>query len=361
MRKIIKKNNPSLEKTLLVDGNYLLKKSFLGAKNQYTTNFGHIGGLFNFFLTLRTVTEKVRPTKIIIFWDDENGGKGRYLIDSRYKSNRKHKKWYSKTVLSEKEIKTIEDSEKSFLKQKIRVCQYLEEMFIRQCTYENTEADDLIAFYCKRFFKKENIVIYTNDVDLCQLLYFDNVKVYIENNKREIGRNTFELFYPYHYLNVTTIKTFIGDTADNIKGIKGLGLKTILKYFPELKKEYVDVETLYQKAVVLREELKEKKKEYVWLENLYYGIDQDDKKTGKKVLENNYKIIDLIHKPFITKSGKEEVELIGEATLDDLNDRGSKNLLKLMREDGFTTLWTSDISTFFKPFYPTINNEKNKI
>jgi 5'-3' exonuclease len=32
-----------------------------------------------------------------------------------------------------------------------------------------------------------------------------------------------------------------GDTSDNIRGIKGLGEKTIIKLFPELTKQYVDI------------------------------------------------------------------------------------------------------------------------
>ena len=109
-----------MNNTLLIDGHFLLKRSFLVKSNYYTHEFGNIGGLFNFFLTLRTLTKELKINKLIVCWDGENGGKLRRNIYSEYKSKRKNKSWYDKINLSEAEIKREQESEESLLKTKIR-------------------------------------------------------------------------------------------------------------------------------------------------------------------------------------------------------------------------------------------------
>ena len=48
--------------------------------------------------------------------------------------------------------------------QKVRVKQYLEEIFVRQCEFKGIEADDIIGYYSQN--SKEDITILTNDRDL---------------------------------------------------------------------------------------------------------------------------------------------------------------------------------------------------
>ena len=56
----------------------------------------------------------------------------------------------------------------SYLYQKSRIKQYLEEIFVRQVEMHDNEADDLIAYYCK-ISKDEKIIIFSADKDLTQL------------------------------------------------------------------------------------------------------------------------------------------------------------------------------------------------
>ena len=61
-------------RTLLVDSSYLLKRSFHGAKNTHTANFGHIGGLYSFLTTVRKFIKEYWINKVVLVWDGENGG-----------------------------------------------------------------------------------------------------------------------------------------------------------------------------------------------------------------------------------------------------------------------------------------------
>ena len=60
-------------KTLLVDGNVLMKRSYNGAKNVYHKD-KHIGGIFAFYSTLRKLVVEHKIDKIVITWDGERGG-----------------------------------------------------------------------------------------------------------------------------------------------------------------------------------------------------------------------------------------------------------------------------------------------
>ncbi|GIW65779.1 MAG: DNA polymerase [Candidatus Parcubacteria bacterium] len=95
---------------------------------------------------------------------------------------------------------------------------------------ENYEADDLIGFFVKKLNYKLK-VIYSGDLDLLQILdentilkFFkrgiSEVEVYDKNKVRE----KFHL-QPYQ---LADLKGLIGDSSDNILGIKGIGQKTAI-------------------------------------------------------------------------------------------------------------------------------------
>ena len=61
------------KKTLIVDGNVLMKRSYNGAKNVYHKD-KHIGGIFAFYSTLRKLIIEHKIDKVVITWDGERGG-----------------------------------------------------------------------------------------------------------------------------------------------------------------------------------------------------------------------------------------------------------------------------------------------
>jgi 5'-3' exonuclease len=141
-------------KTLLIDGNVLMKRSFNGAKHLYHKG-KHVGGIYQFYATLRKIVVEHKISKIITMWDGERGGTLRLDYYPEYKENRPR------------------FFDKEYEYQKLRVKQYAEELFIRQYEHEDVESDDLIAFYCLNKSKNEDIMIYTNDRDMCQLISED--------------------------------------------------------------------------------------------------------------------------------------------------------------------------------------------
>ena len=330
-----------LSKTLLVDGNNLLKIGFHGVRDFYH-NGKHVGGVWYFLNTLRKFLEEHNYDKVVVFWDSKTSSSQRRLIYPKYKLNRKSSETESK--------------EESFAEQKQRVKQYLEEMFVRQLETEQSEADDLIAYYCQVSLD-ETKTIFSSDRDLTQLIS-EKVSIYSPSTKQyyKLGDKIklHDIEIP-HY-NVKVVKILTGDSSDNIDGIFYLGEKTLVKLFPEILEELVQIPYILSiSSNLLKEE-----KGNVALQNLLSGKTKEGI-FGEEFYVINKKLIDL-SEPLITDEGKELVNLYYSESLDP-DGRGYKNLIRMMMEDGlFKYLPKNDENWvyFLKPFLKLTRKEKTK-
>jgi DNA polymerase-1 len=325
-------------KTLLVDGDNLFKIGFHGAKDVYNDG-AHVGGVFHFVNILRKFLEEHNHDKVVVFWDGDSNSSIRKSIYPPYKANRRQD--------------MNEYKYESYLYQKSRVKQYLEEIFVRQVEMVSNEADDLIAYYCK-ISKDENIIIFSADKDLTQLIS-ERVTIYSPISKQYYKNGdmiTINKVDIPHY-NVLLTKIFTGDKSDNISGIEGLGEKTLIKYFPQVQEKPCTIEEILDCARNIPQ-----KKPIKTLVNL---LDGKTKSTifGEQFYITNKKIVDLSN-PLITDDGKELVEQILTDTIDP-TDRGYKNLMRMMMEDGlFKYLPKNDEAwvNFLKPFMKLTRKEK---
>ena len=325
-------------KTLLVDGDNLFKIGFHGVKELYN-NGDHLGGLYHFINILRRFLEEHNLDKVVVFWDGDSNSSIRKSIYPQYKANRRQD--------------MNEYKYESYLQQKSRVKQYLEEIFVRQVEMINNEADDLIAHYCK-VSTDEDVIIFSADKDLTQLIservtiYSPITKQYFKNGDM-ITINKVEI---PHY-NVLITKVFTGDKSDNIDGIEGLGEKTLVKFFPDLMGKPCTMDEL---LYIARNNQQKKKPKA--LENILTGKTKNGI-LGEEFYNTNMKIVDL-ENPLITDEGKELVEQIQTDTIDP-TDRGYKNLMRLMMEDGlFKYLPKNDEAwvNFLRPFMKLTRKEK---
>jgi 5'-3' exonuclease len=334
-------------RTLLVDGSYLLKRSFHGAKDVQTKSFGHCGGLYSFLTTVRKLIKEHKINKVVICWDGEGGGIYRYHIDSAYKANHKNKEWHKKIELSDAEIRREKEKEESILKQRQRIKAYAEELFLRQIEVDDIEADDLIAAYCMQYNNKEEIFIYTNDRDFSQLLDL-NITILFANIEQPINRTNYFFHFNHHFSNALIIKTIIGDVSDNVKGIVGIKEDILLKYFPDLKYKTYTVKEICKRAdAINKERIANKLKPLKIFENLLGNINR---------LRTNYQLVNL-REPFLNDLAREELLQL-EMPLEP-SDRGSVNLTKMMAEDEFLTIYGSTFVNYVEPFYTVIMNEKD--
>jgi 5'-3' exonuclease len=325
-------------KTLLVDGDNLFKIGFHGAKDVYNDG-AHVGGVFHFVNILRKFLEEHNHDKVVVFWDGDSNSSIRKSIYPQYKANRRQD--------------MNEYKYESYLYQKSRIKQYLEEIFVRQVEMHDNEADDLIAYYCQKAIDEE-IIIFSSDKDLTQLIS-DNVSVYSPNSKQYFKQGdmiTINKVQIPHY-NVLTCKILTGDNSDNINGIEGLGEKTLVKLFPLMLVKPCTIDEIRVNAGILTQVKKSKV-----LENILTGKSKNGI-LGEEFYTTNKKIVDLSN-PLITDDGKELVEQIITDTIDP-TDRGYKNLMRMMMEDGlFKYLPKNDEAwvNFLRPFMKLTRKEK---
>ena len=326
---------------LLVDGDNLLTIGFYGVKN-YFYKGDHIGGIYHFLNTLRRSFESYRLDKIVVFWDGEDGAATRKRMYHRYKENRRER--------------VRNDNEKeSYTRQRRRVQQYLEELYVRQGEFEFCETDDCIAYYTQN--TDENCIVYSSDGDLTQLVS-DNVKVYNPSHRQLYEQND---IIPYdkeeiHIQNVKIVKMICGDRSDNIAGIKNMGIKKFISMFPEVKERPMTITEVIQKS----NEMFEDDKYNSTVKNLLTGVTKYGV-YGEEFFSVNESIVSL-DQPFLTDEARETIDsLIGENL--DPEGRSYKNTMKMMMEDGmFTVLPKSDDAwiNFLNPFLRLTRKEKNK-
>jgi DNA polymerase-1 len=331
-----------LTQTLLVDGNSLLQLGFHGLKNFQDRN-KNLGAVFYFLNTIKKLITEHIFNKVVVTWDGPKNYQSRRDVYKSYKIKRTNKR-------------LNDEQTESLYAQKVRIQQYLEEIFIRQCEFGGYEADDCIAFYCSNSLDEE-ITILSNDRDLTQLVT-DGVSLKLLNNPDIIKKGD-KIRFEKHFIpveNIKVIKIICGDSSDDISGIKGVGIKTVINTVPEILEKNINLEYFLNKC---RDKYLNGESNFR-VNNIIKGITKEGE-LGKDFFERNKFLVDLSN-TILPKESQEEIKgLISENM--DPEGRSYKNLLRMMMEDGlFNFIGNSDKSflNFTEPFLTLTRIEKNK-
>lgn len=360
--------------TLLIDGSNILELSSC-ADHTLSNNGMDYGGIFQFLLQIKLLLQKGNFRYVYVMWDGINSGQMRYKLNSQYKSNRdkeyddddlspymqavneKIKNMQNYFFKQKDPIKMVERKKHKelFYWQRDVIMECLEELFVRQCLCDYTEADDLIGYYVAHKKPNERIVIVSNDRDLTQLIS-DDVIVYVQSMKKFINTKNHTDIMGYNYQNVVLKKIICGDSSDNIKGIKGVGEKTLFENIPEFKTRKVELEEVVDRVRKLNEErVSTKKKPLKWAENIVNRV--TDGVQGDMVYEINRKIIDL-RNPLMPDDAKELMDTIMYTPMDP-EGRSLENLYNIILKYDIDKL--KDPTTFGNFFSEYINiMEKEK-
>lgn len=334
-------------KTILVDGNYILKANFEFRASMFSKG-EHCGGSFGFLDSLRSVLNRFMFDRCVVMWDGMVGGKMRHDIYPPYKENRNKSFEIESYYMTDELIDEEKRKKYTILQQKIKVKNYLEELFIRQCEIEEIEADDLIAKYVLDKNEDEEITIFSSDKDYYQLID-DKVSILRPKDDLLITKNNFKEKFGYVIENILTLRCFEGDTSDNISGVDGIAFTTIKKLFPRFCDEEYTIDRIIEESVNLYSSLKKKPKS---LEKLI---------GCRKVFERNKRLMNL-KQPFLNEQAIKEVEDVRTCVIaghDQNVDRGIDNAIKMFHKDGYNKLaWEENVEYFFRPFYRIVLREK---
>jgi DNA polymerase-1 len=150
-----------------------------------------------------------------------------------------------------------EEERESMAAQMGRLFDYLECLPVDIISIEKVEADDIISFVAQGLAgtgRKATIV--SSDKDFLQIVK-PNIEVYAPIKKRTITHENILEEISVHPTNYLLTKALLGDNSDNLRGIKGLGIKTLIKEYPELTtSEKIDLDFIYNRA---EEKLESKK------------------------------------------------------------------------------------------------------
>ena len=210
-------------KFLAIDGNSIMNRAFYGIKmlsNKQGVFTNALTGFMNIYLK---VTSDISPDYVAVAFDLRSPTFRHKAVDS-YKANRK-------------------GMPDELAQQMPLIKQLLTAMGVTVIEKEGFEADDILGTLSKLCADSDNdCYILTGDRDSLQLIN-DKVTVLLHSTKELINftPDKFREVYGLEPLQLIDLKALMGDSSDNISGVKGIGEKTAA----ELIKNYHSVEELY--------------------------------------------------------------------------------------------------------------------
>jgi len=213
------------DRVLVIDGLNTFIRAF--AVNPSINDDGlHIGGMIGFLRSIRYTCDILKPSRCIIVFDGKDGSKRRSKIYPDYKATRKVKKRLNRNV----DWGTAPADEEESMKQQMgRLIEYLEQLPLTLVCIDGIEADDTIAYISQQLLTDSDIFIMSTDKDFLQLVD-DRVKVWSPTKKKLYTKNEVFEEYGIPANNILTYRILDGDKSDNITGIRGCGIKSIIKY-----------------------------------------------------------------------------------------------------------------------------------
>ena len=299
---------------LVVDAMNTLIRSFSLLKAMNPSG-AHIGGLVGFLRSLGYVTRIFDPTRVIIVWDGKGGSANRKNIDPNYKAQRATSRITHWGLYDTKEEET-----EALIGQLYRTQDYLDCLPVHQLVMDKLEADDIMAWIAKKASNSnvKKCTIVSSDKDFLQLVD-DTIEVYAPVKKKTFTKdNIFEELkvLPENY---NVVKALLGDNSDNLQGVKGLGIKTVVAEFPKLLTEKTNLDYVYK---VAEEKL-------------------DGKKIFSKIIHNwqkvetNFELMDL-HISSLDDKEKEYVDSMIKSQIPALQTGAFLRLLDQDKIEGIT-------------------------
>lgn len=210
-----------MEKIILVDGNNLLFRSYYATA--YSGNFMKnskgfpTNALYGFTNMINKIINEECPTYMIVAFD--KGKTFRHEKYEQYKDGR---------------IEMPDELKVQFPLAK----ELLTHMGIKYYECDNYEADDIIGTFAKYCDEEEDFIgtIVSSDKDLLQLISHDvDIKLLKQKDYIRYNEKSFKEAYGIEPINIIDLKALMGDSSDNIPGVKGIGEKTALKLLHDYK------------------------------------------------------------------------------------------------------------------------------
>ena len=235
------------KKLLLVDASGLLFRSYFAMmKNPLRTKTGQpTSAVFGFLRMLFNIIKKYPCHSIITAFDVPRSTLERTKSYAEYKATRK-------------------ETPPDLIEQMPLAKLCLEKANIPALTAPGHEADDVIASLVHKYKEEFEIIIFTGDKDLLQLVEGDTYVALPDKNSPDgvkiLDRDGVKEHKGVYPEEISDYLSILGDASDNIPGIKGIGEKgavALINEFHSLDNIYKNLESIKPALVKKLEESKE--------------------------------------------------------------------------------------------------------
>lgn len=226
-------------KLMVIDGNSLINRAFYGIRMLTTKDGQPTNAVYGFVNILLKLLDEEKPDALCVTFD-RKAPTFRHLAYEGYKAQRK-----GMPDELAAQLPVLKD--------------VLAAMNIPRYELDGWEADDLIGTIAARDTAAGwETVIVTGDKDSLQLVT-DSTRVKLVSTRmgqtttKEMTPETFREAYGFDPVHIVDLKALMGDTSDNIPGVKGIGEKTamdLIQRYQSVEAIYADVEGVEAKPAV---------------------------------------------------------------------------------------------------------------
>ena len=226
-------------KLMVIDGNSLINRAFYGIRMLTTKDGQPTNAVYGFVNILLKLLDEEKPDALCVTFD-RKAPTFRHLAYEGYKAQRK-----GMPDELAAQLPVLKD--------------VLAAMNIPRYELDGWEADDLIGTIAARDTAAGwETVIVTGDKDSLQLVT-DSTRVKLVSTRmgqtttKEMTPETFQETYGFAPIHIVDLKALMGDTSDNIPGVKGIGEKTamdLIQRYQSVEAIYADVEGVEAKPAV---------------------------------------------------------------------------------------------------------------
>lgn len=221
------------EKILLVDGHSIINRAFYGVTDLTNSEGLHTNAIYGFLNTLFKVLEEEKPDYLTVAFDVKAPTFRHQMYDA-YKGTRK-----PMPAELHEQVPVLKD--------------VLHAMGIATMEKAGLEADDLLGTVAKRSEALGmEVTVLSGDRDLLQLAT-EHIRIRLPKTKGGVTEtenyNTQDVIDRYQVtpLQIIELKALMGDSADNIPGVPGIGEKTatnLIIQYGNIENAYAHVEEI---------------------------------------------------------------------------------------------------------------------
>ncbi|MBP6869373.1 DNA polymerase I [Candidatus Babeliales bacterium] len=280
----------------IIDGSSFLYRAYYAMRPLQTSKGMTVQAVYGFCRMIRKLIKDFKIDHIVIVWDSK-GKNIRHEIFPEYKATR-------------------QAPPTDLFEQKELIIQFLQDLKIQQLSQSGIEADDLIYSLARKFHEESHdVVIVSGDKDLAQMVNH-TIKIFDPFKDKFMGQDELEASYGFPLYKLPFYFSILGDTSDNIPGVKGIGTKGA-----------TDLVNMFES-----------------LDDLYANINKIDKRRTKELLveqkDNAYLSLKLFTLQLYPVSINVEDTKI--------NEQNWKNTIPLLQSLEFKSLVT-ELSATLKP------------